>query len=317
MKPRLHTLILVFGVVLCVAVLFPFASAEDQPELGSSGFIYNARLGDKVSLSTFAQQLEQADYVLLGETHGVSAHHRLQQHILQLLIESGLRPAVVFEMFDREDDGLIATTRRRYPSDPDRIADATGWENTNWPDWHMYRPIVKTAMDAELQIVAGNFSRVRARQLIINQITPASENHATQLEQETRVQLGLFEPLPQGRELQLHARIKQAHANIPHAIVEAMVMAQRMRDAIMAEAMIARNTGGGAVLIAGREHARLDYGVPHYLRYREPESRIISITFASFENAEQFVDIHNSSETPAYNYVWVLPDGEDKLVAKR
>ncbi len=301
-----------------------YALGQKNPEIqvAEGEYIYAVELNSEIQLVGLVQQLLKADYILLGETHGSPEHHRLQKKILQLLIDGGRKPAVVFEMFDREDEGLISTITRRYPYEPDRIAIATGWEQSGWPDWQLYRPIVETALLAELPIVAGNFSRTQARQLIVNHLTPMPNSQTRVHEKETQKQMGLFEPLPAVREQLLYKKMRVAHnKEMPDKVVAAMVMAQRMRDATMAEAMIARNQGQGAVLIAGREHTRLDYGVPHYLRFREPEARIISLTFYDAGDLPDDImtpaNAFSQDEPRVFDYVWVVPKNKTRLIAQR
>ncbi|HBS26180.1 MAG TPA: hypothetical protein DD827_03455 [Gammaproteobacteria bacterium] len=270
--------------------------------------IISIKLGNKTPLSELIQELTKADYVLLGEAHNDPAHHQRQQQILDLLIKAGRKPAVVFEMFNREDEGLITSTTRRFPLDPDKVAAAVNWEESGWPDWQMYRPIVKSALDGGLQLVAGNLSRTKARQLI-------TDYDSFMPDIKTLTQLGMREPLPQVQQKLLQTRISSAHGKgIPDLIVNGMVLAQRMRDATMAEAMIARNFGQGAVLIAGQEHVRADYGVPRYLRFREPEARIVSLAFAESEDLDGPINSADNSQHP-FDFVWLLPQNKDQLVA--
>jgi len=326
MKTSFMKILLLFLVLSSSLALISCSNAPGQknvtPQNANSNYIHTIELNSEIQLSGLVEKLLQADYILLGEAHGNPEHHRLQQKILALLIKGGRQPAVVFEMFDREDEGLISTTTRRYPYEPDRIAIATGWEQSGWPDWQLYRPIVETALLADLQVVAGNLSRARARQLIINYLTPVPNDQAQILEDKTRMQMGLFAPLPKDREQMLYDKIQGVHnKGFPDKVIEAMVMAQRMRDATMAEAMIARNQGQGAVLITGHEHARLDYGVPHYLRFREPDARIISLTFVDQDdvpdNMNELAKQFKNDEQRVFDYVWVLPEGKNRLIAQR
>ena len=59
--------------------------------------------------------------------------------------------------------------------------------------------------------------------------------------------------------------------------MDGMVLAQRARDAKLAEGMLAA-TRDGAVLIAGAAHVRTDRGVPAYLRAGAPGASIAALT---------------------------------------
>lgn len=303
MNKRFLSMLIIMLPVLVSCTRTSSGISEGKHEEGANSIrILSVEQDSEISLPVLIKELVEADYVLLGEAHDNPAHHKLQQKLLKSLVDAGRKPAVVFEMFNREDDGIIATTSRRYPSDPDRIATAVNWAESGWPDWCMYRPIVKTALDAGLQVVAGNLSRVRLRELIFHRGLETFGERAL-------MQMGLFEPLTESQKLALRDKIASAHGGgeIPSSLIAGMVMAQRMRDATLAEAMIARNLGQGAVLIAGREHVRNDYGVPHYLRYREPEARIVSVAFVEPDKTRHGVATQPPAGTglQQYDFVWV------------
>lgn len=286
----------------------PGGRGDATPSLGSSsGQVYSTRARDRISVSELYRQLRGADYVLLGELHGHPVHHALQRQLLQETVRDGRKPTVVLEMLDRKDAGAIAiaTAIRQSPREPDPIADAVDWKGSGWPDWRLYRPILQTALDAGLPIAAGNISRTELMQVIVG-------NGWEALGERTLRTYGLLQPLPPKLEQSLRATLDTAHGDLPDSVVDGMLKAQRLRDAGLAETMLARNQGSGAVLIAGREHVRQDYGVPHYLRYREPDATILSITFISAD------DLHPSTTTRedilAFDYLWLLP-GSDAPVA--
>ncbi len=52
----------------------------------------------------------------------------------------------------------------------------------------------------------------------------------------------------------------------PESVVPRIVLAQRLRDAAMAQALVDAATASGAILIAGNGHVRADLGVPVYLQ---------------------------------------------------
>lgn len=287
-------------VVACTAPLVKLATAEQiAPE--SLGHIITSGSDIEVQFSELIKQLSSADYILLGELHDDPRHHALQRKILDALVANGNRPAVVFEMFNREDSGAISSSYRRYPDDPDRIAKTVLWDESGWPEWSMYRPIVKTAMDADLPIVAGNLSRKKAMQIVMQ-----GQQVLQLMEEKTALQMGLLAPLDKNDEQGLHKKIAQSHGGkMPPSMIPGMVMAQRVRDATLAESMITYNRGEGAVLIAGREHVRADYGVPFYLRHRESDARIMSLAFAAPPlSADKKRPLYYSE---AYDFIWELP----------
>ncbi len=93
--------------------------------------------------------------------------------------------------------------------------------------------------------------------------------------------LGL-DTLPKGGILQeMKAEIVAAHCNqLPSAMIEPMVTASLVKDAVMAEALLGGADLGrrdGAVLIAGNGHVRRDRGVPRHLARLSPGNQVVSI----------------------------------------
>lgn len=317
----LRLIITLLALIIMVSGCKPASNKQSLMQVGqvmAPGQILNLRDNSTVPVTDLMNTLAQADYVLLGELHDNPTHHQLQNKLLEWLVACGRKPAVVFEMFDQEDSGLIATTVRRHPTDPDQIARAVDWDQSGWPDWSLYRPIVKTALDTQLPIVAGNLSRSRLRHRVYRQMPVHSTESADAREIKTQGQLGLLQPLPAFHTETLAIKMRGAHGEkLPAAVIDALVLAQRMRDANLAEAMITRNLQQGVVLISGREHARLDYGVPHYLRYREPEARIVSLTFVDAHEIGAAEPPGKATDpTPPFDYLWVLPESPNQLHAK-
>jgi hypothetical protein len=87
-----------------------------------------------------------------------------------------------------------------------------------------------------------------------------------------------------------------------------MVLAQRARDAMLADNLLA-TTRDGAVLIAGVGHVRVDRGVPAYLRAREPGAVIAAV--APLEVRDDWtrpLDYAASLDgTLPYDWVWFTP----------
>ena len=91
-----------------------------------------------------------------------------------------------------------------------------------------------------------------------------------------------------------------------------MVLAQRARDAMLADSMV-RSSRDGAVLIAGTGHVRTDRGVPVYLRARDPGAGIAVL--APLEVRDEWSGPADYAETPGarlpYDWVWFTPRMDD------
>jgi uncharacterized iron-regulated protein len=203
--------------------------------------------------------------VLLGEVHDNAAQHALRAAALRLLVESGARPAIAFEQFDRQNQDAIDRARRERPGNVDYlIAQAKG--SSGWK-WELYKPYIQLALDYELPIVAANLSRAAAMK------AASSDGKA-----------GAALPAAFFRAHQ--AAIASGHCDlIPATALPGMARAQIARDRILAES-IAPYAARGVVLLTGNGHVRNDIGVPYWL---SPAERAKAVSIALLERGENEV----------------------------
>ena len=91
-----------------------------------------------------------------------------------------------------------------------------------------------------------------------------------------------------------------------------MAMAQRYRDANMADvALKAAEAKGNIVIFAGNGHVRSDRGIPWYIRQRAPNQKMISVAFVETEDGKTDPNTYgprDPSGKPAADYVaFALP----------
>jgi uncharacterized iron-regulated protein len=263
------------------------------------GKIWDTRAGRFVDAATVDAALGQARYVLLGETHDNPDHHRLQAERVRALTASGRRPALAFEMLDTSQQARVDETRARAPTDPDALAQAVDWAHSGWPDWSLYRPLFAVALERGLPLVAANLPRAQVRALV--------QKGPDALPPETRSQLGLDAPVPEDVARDLREEMRASHCgHLPESLLEPMALAQRARDATLADRLLATAPDAGSVLIAGAGHARTDRGVPAWLQRRAPGSRVASLAFVEVSDALRAP----SDEAFPYDYVWFTPAAE-------
>jgi uncharacterized iron-regulated protein len=303
-------------VVLLVAVaLLSCTTTRPAIEVGAwqaplgrahplTGRIWDARAGRFVMPAAVVTGLTAARYVLLGERHDNPDHHRVQAALVRALLAAGRRPALAFEMFTADDAAAIARHLASAPRDAAGLAVAVDWTRSGWPDWAYYQPIAQAALDAGLPIIAANLSPSTARALARGQRGALSEQLAARYT--------LDRPLPDGAQAALAAEIHAAHCGVlPADRVEGMVLAQRARDATLADSMPAGPDG--AVLIAGNGHVRHDRGVPFYLRAREPGAAIAVVSPVEVRDGwTRPTDYAPAADgTPPYDWLWFTPRVSD------
>lgn len=212
--------------------------------------------------SALDADLAAAPFVLLGETHDNPHHHAAQAALLRSMVDAGRKPAVVWEMAPRDRQAAIdAWAAGPNAADPQGFAEAVGWAESGWPDFALYRPIVDTAIDGGLAMVAGN--------LATGSIRSIARGGLAALGDRTVDAWRLSDPLPAEATAAHLDAVFDGHCRlVPRERLGVMVDVQVARDASLAAAMLGHPDG--AVLIAGRGHVRADIGVPLHLRRLAP-----------------------------------------------
>lgn len=211
--------------------------------------------------------LPRADIVILGEVHDNPAHHANQARAV-----GALEPAaIVFEMIPRDLADEIGTAAGTTRETLEKMLD---WSGRGWPDFSMYYPIFTAAPEA--RIVAGDLPRGEIRLAMSEGAGPVfSERFGAHRARA----LGLTEPLPEPEQSAREAEQASAHCGaLPEAMLPGMVSAQRLRDASLAQAVLATHddTGGPVTLITGNGHARRDR-VAAFIEHVAPELSVLTI----------------------------------------
>ena len=197
------------------------------------------------------------DAWILGEVHDNPAHHAVQAERV-----ADIEPrALVFEMLtgaqaDRVTPALIA--------DPQAMAEALDWEASGWPEFAMYHPIFAAAPEAASY--GAQVSRKAARAVLDGGLADSFGDGAAAY--------GLTEPLPETEQAAREVMQRAAHCDaLPEEMLPGMVAVQRLRDAVLARAVVRAmdETGGPVTVITGNGHARRDQGVPAYLDRVAPD----------------------------------------------
>ncbi|MCW5749934.1 MAG: ChaN family lipoprotein [Alphaproteobacteria bacterium] len=264
-----------------------------------AGRIWSTAEARLIAADDLYRALASADFVLLGERHDNQDHHLLQAATLRALAAQGRRPAVAFEMIDQEQADALASFLAAAPKDMSGLGAAIGWERTGWPDWSFYRPIAETAHAAGLTMRAANLPRARIREAV--------RGGAASVPEPMRTRLALGQALPAEVQATMEREIADAHCGmLPASLLPGMAFAQRLRDAVMADSMLAA-PGDGAVLIAGNGHVRRDRGVPVHLVARAPARSVATLAFIEVDAAR----VRPEDYQLPFDFVWFTPRVDD------
>lgn len=227
--------------------------------------------------------LPQVDVLIVGEVHDNPAHHANQARAVRAVKPT----ALVFEMLQPAQVAALPDDL----SDAAAIAKATEWESRGWPDFDMYFPIFTAAGDA--RIYAGDVPRSVIRTAVRDGAVAAFGDESARY--------GLTVPLSPDVQAAQEKALLAAHCfAMPKEALPGMVQAQRLRDAVLAQAAITAlaETGGPVVVITGVEHARNDIGVPAMIRAASPAVTVLSVG--------QMEDV--PAERPPHD-LWIVTDG--------
>lgn len=197
-----------------------------------------------------------ARFVLLGEVHDNPEHHRLRARWLSDLLRDGRPTTVLFEQMERGRDDAVRQAVALQPWNADAVARAGGLDFDAW-GWPLHQPLFIAALTAPHARLAGaNLPTPAVRAVVRDRRVPA--------DLQALIDTPTWTAALQDR---VEQDMNEGHCGIlPRTQLAPMALAQRARDAAMAQAMLAVPAGARAVLIAGNGHVRRDLGVPFYLR---------------------------------------------------
>ena len=237
----------------------------------------------------------RADVALLGETHDNPEHHPIQLRLLRAAVAAGRRPAVGFEQIDAEWQGEVDAAIGRGTTAASLAA--AGHVDRGW-SWPLYEPIAAFALGARLPIVALGFSRERARRVVAEGFAALGPGEPARLALESR-----WNAL---RNARLRREIVEGHCGEDSPIVDKLVLAQRARDAVMADRILA-HANTGIVAIVGRGHARADLAIPLYIAARSRGTRVACIGIAETRPRAMRPEDYPETAPGRFDFVWFTP----------
>ncbi len=244
-----------------------------------------------------------ADFVALGEVHDNPDHHLLQTRLVRAITAAGRRPALAFEMLDANQQAAVDASLAKAARDPDALGKAVEWAKSGWPEFQLYRPIFAAGLEAGLPIVAANLSKPELKEL------RAKGREA--LDAALEVRLAREEPFSETARAALRTEMEESHCGeVPESRLERLVLVQRARDARMAERMVTAGAERGAILIAGKGHARNDRAVPAIVAKDAPGKKVVAVAFAEVDEGESDPAAYGEGEggRPApYDFVVFTP----------
>ncbi len=261
---RTNTLLSISLILASIVACSTAVQKDGEPPLlGSSrkphtlaGRIFLRATQKFIAPTALPELFQNTEVLLLGERHDNSAHHRFQATAIRTFAgNTEETSAVLMEMLDDSQNTIL---QRYANANVDDLIAALEPSNAGWHYGQYYRPIFIAAADTSSRLLSANMERQKLLQIMMHKAKAPADLLAI-IE---RTALSAKETGAIAQE------IEQSHCGmITSQQAMGMVQGQRLRDAVMARAVVsALNIVNRVVLIAGSGHARDDRGVPRYLK---------------------------------------------------
>lgn len=269
-----------FFVVLLVVSLAACGgppALQSDPAAGLRKGTLVTPTGGPMSLFTFVQDVQEADYILLGETHTNACDHRVQADVLQALLREGREIALGLEMvpaakqpvLDRFNNGDLAVSD---------LPEALQWERIWGHSFSLYKPIFQLAAAENIPVYALNIE-----QSLLNRVRDSGVQGLTPQQRQRLPQPILEPPQEQLDSLEQdfadHEQVFAHAGNATNASLERFIRVQSIWDTQMAARArsVRANTGRTVVILAGSGHVEYGWGIASRLKQWEPQAAVMGI----------------------------------------
>jgi uncharacterized iron-regulated protein len=260
--------------------------------------IWNVNSGKFIDKQRLIKAMLDKEYILLGETHDNPLHHKYQAWVIDQLHARGRKMSVAFEMLTPDQGEALANGQFQ---NADQIFDAVKWDETGWPAREYYEPVFTATLNAGYDIHTANIGRQELTHVIMQGEDQLPENIKAMLAEN---------PLSKESEELLRTGIVESHCQmLPENMVPAMMLGQRVRDAVIAHSLVTNKAEDGIVLIAGSGHT-LKTGVYGFIRTADPSAKIFTMAWMEvdqrFSQPEEYREYWGTEQLP-FDYVWFTP----------
>ena len=287
---------LALAVTPAVSAVFDPAKAQDDtpplPQIAElapvpvhplAGKIYRVKDDAFVTVRDLLADLAKARFVLIGETHGRSAHQDREAFLLAGLADQGRYPPVSFEMLTPAKAAVVQTYRVTNPEYAMALGSALEWDKSNWPSWSFYAPVFQVALTAKLPVYGAELDDSKPKPE--GQTPPAEVIDSW------------------------HQALDVAHCGLADAArLQELTDLQWHREQAMAKSLLdadAATGSAGAVLVAGSAHVRKDRGVSRYLPMAASTS-VALIEVGEARDAKSYLPKAIAAGA-VFDYIWFTP----------
>ena len=333
-RPSQTTLWLV--IVLFAALLT--ACAGKQPVAGPVknaddpliDKIYSAVDITPMSKKELFDNMAASDVIYLGETHDNTHHHAIQLNAIAALVERGLKPAIGFEFFSREQTSrllqFLHSPDKFHAEDAEHSAEQLlreqlGWGDNRDDDWAHLFPILKYAREHKLPVFGADLNAGLRKQL--------ARRGYDGLNGVERLLIPKTDFKDDSYREYMFQSFTVAHCGWRNeGYLEKLYETWLLRNEAMAQSIVAMHTATPdqpVVIILGGAHTEYNMAVFERVANIDSELQQINLRLTSVARSPlpahdyfQPLRIDGKSYGPPYQYIWFtarMPEREDPCKA--
>lgn len=304
--------LLLSAVMLTACAGFPGSASDDDgstPGTLSAG-IWDVEAGEKLELDEFVARVDDARFVVVGESHGEPWHHEAQQMLYEAVVEHEVEVAVGMEMMERRFQQAVDAYLAEE-LDENALLSRLQWHDRWGVDEEYYAPMWRRARTEQLPVVALNARRELVSAVAEQGLDAVADEYAEELPE-------IDTSDPDYRE---HLRSVFAMHRTGGGDVEQQLnrffQAQVVWDETMAETawefMEANSEIDVMLLLTGRGHMAYGFGIPPRLVRRGAHAdEVVTMIPVSTESPRaaamnDYRDLEYLRSEEAADYVWVEP----------
>jgi uncharacterized iron-regulated protein len=292
--------------------------------------IYSSSAPDMINFNELLRVMQDSDVIYLGEDHDNIHHHRIQLDIIRALVEKGLKPAIGFEFFSRQQTSHLLrhqnSADRFHQPDSEHSAEKLlrmqlGWAKNRDGDWNHLYPILQYAREHKLPVFGADLSPVLRKQLTkggYEGLSPVEKLFVTQ------------SPFSDSDYQEfMYQSFTRAHCGWGDEIyLQKLYSTWLARNEAMAESIVAMHRSSPAqpvVMILGGAHTQYNMAVFERTLNLVPDIRQLNLRLQSVAQqplpvADYFepMIVNEQSFGSPYEYLWFtarMPEREDPCKA--
>jgi uncharacterized iron-regulated protein len=231
--------------------------------------------GQQLSRTELQEQLQRADYILLGESHTNPCDHRVQTGILQLMAENGLDAAVGLEMVPASKQPILDSFNSKRIN-LNQMHTKLEWKRIWGHEFELYRSLFQTAQQAGYGLYGLNIPPG-----LLDALRQKGRSGLSQSERETLPEQIIPVPEEQKADLRKHFNIHKQIMDTSQkdTNLERFFLVQSIWDTQMAlEARkVFLRTGKRVVILTGSGHVEHGWGIEHRLKMLDPGANVRSL----------------------------------------